>query len=186
MAITERRLTLEEFLKLPEQKPALEYEDGEVTQKVSPKGPHSTLQAVLVELFNRILRPRKLGFAFPELRTTFAGSSRVPDVAIYIWDRIPRDAAAKVAPDFRTPPDIAIEIISPGQSTNRLIRRCQRFLAEGVRVAILVDPVDESLVVFRPNAEPQTLRGTDRLDLNDVISGLELDVQELFQALSLD
>ena len=129
MAITQRRLTLEEFLELPEKKPALEFEDGEVTQKVSPKGPHSALQAVLGEIFNRSLRPRRVALALTELRTTFAGSSRVPDVAVYLWDRIPRDAAGKIALDFREPPDIAIEIVSPGQSTNRLIRRCQRFLS---------------------------------------------------------
>ena len=42
MALTERRTSLEEFLKLPEEKPALEYFDGKVTQKVSPKTRHRT------------------------------------------------------------------------------------------------------------------------------------------------
>jgi Uma2 family endonuclease len=37
------RMTLEQFLALRERKSALEFEDGEVTQKVSPKGPHSAL-----------------------------------------------------------------------------------------------------------------------------------------------
>jgi hypothetical protein len=36
MAITQRRLTLEEFLKLPEEKPYLELIDGVVRQKVAP------------------------------------------------------------------------------------------------------------------------------------------------------
>ena len=34
MALTEPRMTLEEFLALPEREPALEFEDGVVTQKV--------------------------------------------------------------------------------------------------------------------------------------------------------
>ena len=36
MAVSQQQITLEEFLALPEQKPALEYFDGEVTQKVPP------------------------------------------------------------------------------------------------------------------------------------------------------
>ncbi len=113
MAVTQQPLTLEAFLKLPEREPALEFEDGDVTQKVSPKGPHGVLQAIVAELFNRSLRPRKLALAITELRTTFAGASRVPDVAVYRWERIPRRVNGKVDYDFLTPPDVAIEIISP-------------------------------------------------------------------------
>ena len=36
--------TLEEFLKLPETKPASEYIDGKIYHKPMPKGKHSTLQ----------------------------------------------------------------------------------------------------------------------------------------------
>ena len=100
MAISQQPLTLEEFLKLPEKKPALEFEDGVVTQKVAPKGRHSALQFDLAERFNHFARPLRLARAFPELRTTFGGVSRVPDVAVYRWERIPRDAAGDVADDF--------------------------------------------------------------------------------------
>ena len=60
MAITERRLTLDEFLALPEEEPALELEpDGTVTQKVSPKGKHSALQGGFVSLIDGFARPRR-------------------------------------------------------------------------------------------------------------------------------
>src|SRR5947208_16599976 len=100
MAIAEQPLTLEAFLKLPEKKPALEFEDGRATQKVSPKGRHSVLQAKVAEYLNRFAEPRKLAFAFPELRATYAGISLVPDVSVYRWERIPRDEAGRVADDF--------------------------------------------------------------------------------------
>jgi Uma2 family endonuclease len=51
MAIVHTGLTLEELLKLPEEKPALEYVDGVITQKVVPSGPHGKLQAELAFLF---------------------------------------------------------------------------------------------------------------------------------------
>lgn len=119
-----QRLTLEEFLALPEEKPALEYLDGVVTQKVSPERGHSEFQYVIPERINTFAYPRKLAFAFPELRTTLGGASFVPDVAVYRWDRIPRTRTARGTIDVSTPPDIAIEIASPGQGCRALLDRC--------------------------------------------------------------
>jgi Uma2 family endonuclease len=59
MGIAEQRLSLEEFLKVPEQEPALEFEDGMVSQKVSPKGQHSALEFAIPALFNGFALPRK-------------------------------------------------------------------------------------------------------------------------------
>src|SRR5688572_33121655 len=78
MAITQGILTLEEFLKLPEADPALELIDGVVSQKVSPKGEHATLQPMLWDYFRRYAQPRGLAMAFTELRSNFADSSPYP------------------------------------------------------------------------------------------------------------
>src|SRR5215211_7018782 len=97
MVATERRLTLEEFLKLPERKPALQFLNGVVTQKVTPKGRHSALQLECAAYFNRAARRQKIARAFTELRTTYAGASPVPDVVVYRWDRIPRAPTGELA-----------------------------------------------------------------------------------------
>ena len=185
MAVSPKRLTLAEFLKLPEAEPALEFADGMVAQKVSPKGQHSALQLEVAQLFDRFARPRRLACAFPELRTTFGGASRIPDVAVYRWDRIPVEDAGRVANDFLEPPDIAIEIVSPEQSANALVRRCLWYVANGVRVALLIDPADESTLSFRPGQVPTSLRGPDRIEVGDLVPGFELTVQELFDALRM-
>jgi len=44
--------TLDQFLLLPETKPALEFECGRITQKVSPTTDHAALQARLCRLFD--------------------------------------------------------------------------------------------------------------------------------------
>ena len=80
VTITGRRLTLEEFLALPEEKPALEYADGEVTQKVSPTTVQSVLKMAGRDLVDGFVRPRKLARAFPEHRSSYAGASTVPEV----------------------------------------------------------------------------------------------------------
>lgn len=183
MVVAEKRLSLEEFLRLPEEEPALEYEDGRIVQKVSPQGRHSALQGGLVQLFNRHLPRRKLVRAFPELRTTYAGTSTVPDVAVYRWDRIPTDERGQVADTVTDPPDIAIEIASPGQSTNALVRRCLWYVANGVPVSLLVDPDDRSIAVFRHGRAPEVRRGSEKIDLDDVVPDLNLTPRQVFAAL---
>lgn len=183
MVRTGSRMTLAEFLALPEEEPALEFEDGVVIQKVSPKGRHSVLQFAAADAINRITRPRKLAWAFPELRVTFAGMSRVPDVAVYAWQRIPRGEDGTVLDDFWEPPDIAIEILSPGQSTNRLLRRCLSYVANGVRAAVLIDPDDESVIIVRPGGITTGLVAGDMLDLSDIVPELTIPVGALFATL---
>ncbi|MDP8922621.1 MAG: Uma2 family endonuclease [Chloroflexota bacterium] len=194
MAIAHRRrrspvgqaMSLEQFLELPERKPYLEYEDGVVTQKVSPKGKHSRLQWVLSSFINRLTEPTKLALAFPELRTRFGGRSVVPDVAVYRWGKIPRGPDGEVANDFTTPPDVAIEILSPRQNVTRLVARCVWYVADGVQAALLVDEKDRIVLAFRPDRPPLALRGGDRIPLGDLLPGLDLTVRQVFDTLKLD
>ncbi len=66
-----QRLTLEQFLKLPETKPASEYINGKIFPKSMPQGEHSRLQYKLCAAINEVVEPEKIGCAFPELRCTF-------------------------------------------------------------------------------------------------------------------
>jgi Uma2 family endonuclease len=177
------RMSLEEFLRLPEAEPALEFDDGVVTQKVSPKARHSVLQTWLWALIDGHARPRRLGRAFVELRTTFAGISPVPDVSVYRWHRIEWAENGEIAEEFSTPPDIVFEIASPGQSVNGLIRRCIDFIQNGVAIAALVDASDRSVSVFRPGRMMVVLTTRDVLDFSDIIPDLRIEVAALFDAL---
>ena len=160
MAVTATSLTLEEFLRMPEEEPALEFTEGVVSQKVSPQGKHSALQTELVRRLEEAGRPDKSARAFTELRSTYAGASRVPDIAVYRWNRIPVDARGHVADVFTTPPDIAVEIASPQQSVNGLVRRCLWYVAHGVQVALLVDPSDGLLRVHDRRSRVIRLQST--------------------------
>ena len=150
MAISQRRLTLEQFLELPEAEPALEYLGGMVTQKMSPKGPHGRLQFVLARWFEELVRPLGVVTAFTETRVTFGGGSFVPDVIVYRSDRVPADERGDIAEDFYEPPDVAVEIASPGQTLKDLTDRCRWYVDHGVLVVLLVDPRNRSVLVFRP------------------------------------
>jgi Uma2 family endonuclease len=180
MAILPRGLTLEEFLALPEEKPALEFIDGKVTQKVSAKGQHSRLQTKFALWFEQVAERPGVAMVFTELRAQYAGSSPVPDVAVYLWHRIPRTADGKVANDFLAPPDIAIEIVSPEQSRRGLMAKCEWYVEHGVPIALFVDPDRETVLDFRANGRVGPLRGADRIDFAPVLPGVELQISELF------
>lgn len=182
MAIT-KRVTLEQFLQLPEERPDLEYIDGMVTQKVSPTTSHNALQLDLALRFNAYAVPRRLARAFPEQRVTFAGAVRVPDVAVFTWDRIPTRPDGELEDDVRYPPEIAVEIFSPGQTVKDAVDRCRWYVDNGVRVALFVHPYHRTVTVVRLGVSPEVLRGADRVDLGDVISSFVLATDELFAAL---
>jgi Uma2 family endonuclease len=183
MAIATKVLTLEEFLKLPEEEPSLEYVDGEVTQKVSPQGKHGVLQLEIGRLLVNFARPAKLAMVLTELRSSYARASTVPDVSVYLSLRVPVDPTGKIADRFFDPPNLVVEIVSPDQSTNALVRRCLWYVANGVQLALLVDPDDESVLLFRPSQIPVALRGGDRIDIDEVLPGFELTAATLFEAL---
>ena len=50
----------------------------------------------------------------------------------------------------------------------------------------LVDPDDESVILFRPGAAAVALRGADQVDLDDILPGFTLTVSDLFASLKLD
>ena len=184
MATTPKTMTLAEFLELPEGKPALEYEDGRITRKpVSPKGKHGTIQAEFPERVNAFSRPRRLARAFTETRFNYHDRYRVPDVVVYRHERVPRDPDGKVADDFFIPPDVAVEVLSPRQTIERLIERCEWYVANDVPIALLANPRDESVRKYLPGQPAQLLRGSERIDLDAVLPGFQLTVQELFEAL---
>ena len=185
-AIAQKRMTLEQFLRLRERKPALEFVDGEVTQKVAAKARHGTLQLRLAMLVEGFGYPLRLARAFPETRVTFAGRSYVPDVVVYRWGRVPTTDDGEVADDFLLAPDIAVEVISPGQSVTKLRERCRWYVAHGVGIALLVVPRRRTVYRYHARDGERALTGGDRIDLGEILPGLELTVEALFAALRMD
>ncbi len=60
MTVATRRFTLEEFLKLPESKPASEYIEGEIIQKPLPKIKHSRLRSKACNEINQVTENPKI------------------------------------------------------------------------------------------------------------------------------
>lgn len=174
-------ITLEDFLRLPETKPAKEYYlNGQIYQKPMPQGQHSRLQTCLATAINQSGEPQKLALALTELRCTFAGQSIVPDIAVFEWQRIPLDSNNRIANKFTIAPDWIIEILSPDQSANRVIRKITFCLRNGSKLGYLIDPDDESVTVFQPNQLPEVRERQDILPVLDALNSWQLTVEDIF------
>ncbi|BAY44006.1 hypothetical protein SAMD00079811_16000 [Scytonema sp. HK-05] len=179
-------LTLEEFLKLPETKPASEYIDGQIIQKPMPQGKHSIIQGELVSSINAVTKAKKIAFAFPELRCTFGGRSIVPDVAVFAWQRIPIDERGDVANVFQAAPDWTIEILSPDQSQTKVTSNILHCLEHGSSLGWLIDPDERAVLVYPPGQQPQFLQKEQEiLPVPHLVGDFQLSVGQLFGWLKL-
>ncbi|NJL91159.1 MAG: Uma2 family endonuclease [Coleofasciculaceae cyanobacterium SM2_1_6] len=181
-------ISLEEFLTLAETKPAQEYIDGEIYQKPMPQGQHSTLQSEIVIAINHLAKPRKIAYAFPELRCTFSSSvgsqSIVPDISVLKWENIPLESQGRVANKIAIPPDWLIEILSPGQSPLLVVNKISLAIRNGSQLGWLISPAQEIVMVFVGDALPETKQGTDKLPVLDVLQDWRLSAQDIFNLLN--
>ncbi len=183
MTIAGQRLTLDEFLRLPEEEPPLEYLDGEIRPKMSPNYQHARLETELARRFDGAGSPDDSLMAFTEARVIFGGLSHVPDVVAIRASRVQLNDNGDVAPSSTVVPDLVVEIVSPGQSREGQDERCRWYVANGVLAALRVDPERRTVRVFRASGETADLQGADVVDLDDAAPGLRFTVDDLFAAL---
>ena len=188
-----RQMTLEEFLLLPDTKPASEYIDGQIIQKPMPQGHHSIIQGELLIELTLVLKRKGIATSLPELRCTFGGRAIVPDLAVFETARIPNNAG-QIENVFTIPPDWTIEVLSPGQSANKVLKNINHCLAHGTKMGWLIDPEDR--ISFREASPTIIISRSDRNlevidELNEVLpvpdfaKSMELTVERLFGWLTL-
>ncbi|MBD2014625.1 Uma2 family endonuclease [Microcoleus sp. FACHB-53] len=172
MATTTQR-TLQDFLKLPniEESPAWEFVDGQANQKPMPTSHHSILQKRLTAAIDQADSAYE---AFPELRCVLSNNSVVPDITVIRRERIPsRNIPVEGAPDWM------IEILSPDQSTTKLIAKIQNCLQEGTQLGWLIDSEEQVIIVLWPDSRMGLLKNSARLPVLDDIP-LDLTVEQVF------
>lgn len=179
-------LTLAEFLKLPETKPASEYIDGQIIQKPMPQGKHSRIQGKFVPAINALVEQQQIACAFPELRCTFGGRSTIPDITVFTWGRIPTDENGEIANVFSLAPDWTIEILSPDQSHTKVTKNILHCLKYGTQIGWLIDPAEKTVFVYRPKQEVEVFdEPAMLLPVPSFIDELKLSIEDLFAWLLL-
>ncbi len=176
------QLTLQEFLNLSPGQGDITYElvDGQAIPKMSPKKFHSKLTRVLLNLIEQCCEDQ--GEVCPELAVALTRRGRdwmpIPDILYISNGRLPLDWDQEGA--CSVPPDLVIEIISPGQTFGQMAAKAKDYLdAEVLRVWV-VDSKARSITVFYPDAAPQTYMGEELLK-DSLFQGLEFTVEQVFQ-----
>ncbi|WP_337175844.1 Uma2 family endonuclease [Paludisphaera sp.] len=152
-----------------------------VMAPASPDGSGRELQlAFQLEAWNRISKSGKVfgataGFTLPD------GSIRAPDASWMrqeAWDALDRRERRKFS---RAVPDFAAEIRSPSDSLDDLRAKMAGYIANGVRLAWLIDPETKAVEVYRPGRDPERLTAPKTLSGEDVLPGFTLDLADIFE-----
>jgi Uma2 family endonuclease len=180
-----RQITLEQFLALPETKPASEYIDGQIIQKPMPQGHHSVIQSELSTELILVLKRQGIAVPFTELRCTFGGRSIVPDIAVFETSRVPT-TAGKIENVFTIAPNWTIEVLSPGQSANKVLKNINHCLAHGAQMGWLIDPSDRSVVISGSGYSAEVVdEPMAILPVPSFAKSLEISIEQMFGWLNL-
>jgi Uma2 family endonuclease len=177
-AITTRRVATEDDLRAtPEDGQKYELVDGEI--RVSPAGDrHGFIAAQLVALLVPFVKQRKLGFVLSDAGFRLpSGNIRSPDVSFVAAGRFPDD---RVPDDWGSlAPDLAVEVVSPGDRPRHVLDKVGEYLEVGVRLVWVIDPRHERAVVYRSVSDVRELGPDDSLDGEDVIPGLRFVLRDV-------
>ena len=105
-----------------------------------------------------------------------AGEKYIPDGAFVSFARQPKASRAAYNP---IAPDLAIEVLSPGNSEIEMIRKIGNYLAVGT-VVWVADPDQKTIDVYIPNQPRKTLRIGEFLEGGAVLPGFRLAVASIF------
>jgi Uma2 family endonuclease len=178
------KLTLAEFLALPDGDIYYEFVDGEAVPKVSPKFFHSTLQFALCRLIRECCKEK--GRVLPEwailLKRQDKDWAPVPDLTYISYERLPKNWRRNEA--CPAIPERVIEIISPDQSMKEFEEKAKDYLAAGVTRVWAIDPEAILIRSFSPDGSSQVY--TDNTPIVDeLLPGLELTTRQIFEEAEL-
>jgi Uma2 family endonuclease len=103
----------------------------------------------------------------------------IPDVSFICWEkfpnrRLPRDSIYAVAPD------LAIEVLSEGNTRAEMSRKLRDYFTAGVRLVWYIDPKTRSAQAFTTEDHWVDVSETQSLSGGEVLPGFELSLKDLF------
>lgn len=182
LAAQQNLLTADDLTKQPDDGSRYELVKG-VLQKMPPAGfEHGICAAEIGSKLNMYVKRHKLGYVCGA-ETGFRiaqnpDTVRAPDAAFVCQTSIERQGIVKGY--WEGAPDLAVEVISPGDTYAEVAEKVEAWLTAGCRMVWVINPRRETVEVYRPNADFTILRGSDILDGGDVVEGFQCSVQDIF------
>jgi Uma2 family endonuclease len=161
-----------------------EYLDGVVHPKVSPRDRHAIVQTALAAIIRE--RGHTLGQTGTEWDTWLPDREKltkfIPDVSFFSFDRL----RAMSEEDRSFPPcapDVAVEVLSPGDSKAYLKKKIALYLSHGSIVVLDVDPLRRTIAVHDGTGSSMLREGD--LFAHSGVPWLSFDVRDVFADLDI-
>ncbi len=186
IAADQKPWTDAEFMALPSS-PRYELVDGELVDMGNSGVEHGNIGSFLGGALELYVRPRKLGVTC-DSSTAFTlktGNKRSPDVSFIAKARL---KGLKKLPKgyFQGAPDLAVEVISPTNTFEEMHTKIVEYFANDTRLIWVINPDEESVLVYHKPQPDRLLQISDNLDGEDVVPGFTLPVADLFVNLAFD
>jgi len=155
---------------------------GSIVCEPPPGKTHGWITVNVVTLLGPYVRNRRLGRLYAETGFVLArepDTVRAPDAAFVSTARLA--AETQRGPYFEGAPDLAVEVLSPGNTPSAVAEKIREFLTAGSLAVWVIDPEARSLTVHRPDRLPCTLSAADTLDAGRALPGLRFQVREIFE-----
>ena len=181
MSQVANKLSLQDFLALPQSNERYEFIAGQLKLKMSPKYKHASVQGRLFRLLDDWCDQEQCGRVCLEwgvvLQRREEGWVPVPDLLYVSYERLPQEW------DLDEPCpvvlELVIEIISPGQNFGELTEKATDYLLAGVERVWVVDTSSQSVTIFRRGDLPVTVWSDSTIE-DPLLPGLVLSVSRLF------
>jgi Uma2 family endonuclease len=175
-------VTAEQLLHMPSDGYRYELVAGEL-HKMTPAGwKHGGIAGGLHGLMASHARQNQLGMIFSAetgfLLSRDPDTVRAPDIAFIRKDHLPAELPEDAF--WPGPPDLAVEVVSPGDTFREVDEKVQAWLEAGAMMVWVVNPQWRSVSVYRAGPAIRTLTEKDELTGEDVLPGFRCRVGEIF------
>lgn len=111
-------------------------------------------------------------------------TTRGPDVAYVSRDRLP-DGVFPKQPYPELAPNLAVEVLSPGNTKAEMSRKRLEYFHSGVELVWIVDCVNRSVAVYSSHSDVVVFGETDLIDGGSVLVGFSAPVNDFFLDLDI-
>lgn len=182
MSHSTNALTAEDLWRRPDDGIRAELVRGELRIMTPAEFEHGVIIGSLTERLSRHVRENRLGVvAGAETGFVLAENPdtvRAPDIAFVRRERIAgRELTARYFPG---PPDLAVEVMSPSDTVEKIDEKTRDWLQHGAAAVWVVSPRSKSVAVHAPGRPPRTLQAGDDLEDAGLLPGFRCQVAALF------
>ncbi len=182
MTTQTRPITADDLLRMPDDGFRYELIEGTLSQTTLAGHQHGRIAINVSTPLAQHVKANNLGVVYAA-ETGFKLASdpdtvRAPDVAFVRRERV--EAVGDSEGFWPGTPDLAVEVISPGDSYTDVEENLFDWLDAGTRLVIVANPRKRLVTVYRSLTDVVVLTEADVLDGGDVVPGFAIPVKDIF------